>query len=126
MIHLRDEQLSGTIDIAPTLLDLVGVQKPKEMAGRSLLGSSSGGAVIAELARKKAAIKENWGLIRDLDTHQDEVVAYSDARESEPAPALVAALRSLLDSLEARETPVNSTGPDPAVVRQLKALGYIE
>jgi hypothetical protein len=54
------------------------------------------------------------------------VVAYSDARESEPAPALVAELRSLLDSLEVRETPVNSTGPDPAVVRQLKALGYIE
>jgi arylsulfatase A-like enzyme len=126
MMRPRDEGLSGTIDIAPTLLDLLGVRKPKEMAGRSLLGSSSGGVVIAELARKKAAIKENWGLIRDLDTHQDEVVAYSDARESEPAPALVAALRSVLDSLEVRETPVNSAGPDPAVVRQLKALGYIE
>jgi hypothetical protein len=126
MMHPRDEGLSGTIDIAPTLLDLVGVQKPKEMAGRSLLGSSSGGAVIAELARKKAAIKENWGLIRDLDTHQDEVVAYSGARGSEPAPALVAELSSLPDSLEVPETPVNNTGPDPAVVRQLKALGYIE
>jgi hypothetical protein len=54
------------------------------------------------------------------------VVAYSDARGSEPGPALLAELGSLLDSLEARETPVNSTDPDPAVVRQLKALGYIE
>ena len=126
MVHPRDEQLSGTIDIAPTILDLVGVQKPKEMAGRSLLASSSGGAVIAELAGKKAAIKEHWGLIRDLDTHQDEVVAYSGARESEPTPALVAELGSLLDSLEIRETPVDSTAPDPAVVQQLKALGYLE
>jgi hypothetical protein len=83
MVHPRDEQLSGTIDIAPTILDLVGVQKPKEMAGRSLLASSSGGAVIAELG-------------------------------------------SLLGSLEIRETPVNSTAPDPAVVQQLKALGYLE
>ena len=96
------------------------------MAGRSLLGSSSGGAVIAELAAKKAVIKDDWGLIRDLDTRQDEVVAYSGGRNSEPTPALVAELRSLLDSLEIRETPINSTGPDPAVVRQLKALGYIE
>jgi arylsulfatase A-like enzyme len=127
MIHLRDEQLSGTIDIAPTLLDLVRVQKPKEMAGRSLVGaSSSRGAVIAELARKKAAIKEHWGLVRDLRTHQEEVAAYSGARGSEPTPALVAELRSLLDSLEVRETPANPTGPDPEVVRQLKALGYIE
>ena len=126
MMHPRDEGPSGTIDIAPTLLALVGVQKPKAMAGRSLLGSSTGGALVAELTRKKAAIKEHWGLIRDVDTHQDEVVAYSGARESEPPPALVAELRSLLDSLEIRETPVSSTGPDPWVVRQLKALGYVE
>ena len=126
MMRPRDERLSGTIDIAPTLLDLVGVRKPKEMAGRSLLESSSGGAVIAELAGKKAAIKEHWGLIRDLDTHKEEVIAYSGARESGPTTALVAELRSLLDSLKVRETPVDSTAPDPAVVRQLKALGYIE
>ncbi len=126
MMRPRDERLSGTIDIAPTLLDLVGVRKPKEMAGRALLESSSGGAVIAELAGKKAAIKEHWGLIRDLDTQKEEVIAYSGARESGPTPALVAELRSLLDSLEVRETPVDSTAPDPAVVQQLKALGYIE
>jgi arylsulfatase A-like enzyme len=126
IMHPRDEQLSGTIDIAPTILDLVGVRKPEQMAGRSLLGSSSRGAVIAELAGNKAAIKEHWGLIRDLDTHQDEVVAYAGARESEPTPALVAELGSLLDALEPRETPVNSAAPDPAVVQQLKALGYIE
>jgi arylsulfatase A-like enzyme len=126
MMRPRDERLSGTIDIAPTLLDLVGVRKPKEMAGRALLESPSGGAVIAELAGKKAAIKEHWGLIRDLDTQKEEVIAYSGARESGPTPALVAELRSLLDSLEVRETPVDSTAPDPAVVQQLKALGYIE
>ena len=79
MMRPRDERLSGTIDIAPTLLDLVGVRKPKEMAGRALLESSSGGAVIAELAGKKAAIKEHWGLIRDLDTQKEEVIAYSGA-----------------------------------------------
>jgi arylsulfatase A-like enzyme len=126
MMRSRDERLSGTIDIAPTLLDLVGVRKPKEMVGRSLLGPSSSGAVIAELAGKKAAIKEHWGVIRDLDTEKDEVVAYSGASESGPTPALLAELRSLLDSLEVRETTVNSAAPDPAVVQQLKALGYIE
>jgi arylsulfatase A-like enzyme len=126
MMRPRDERLSGTIDIAPTLLDLAGVRKPKEMVGRSLLESSSSGAVIAELAGKKAAIKEHWGVIRDLDTEKDEVVAYSGASESGPTPALLAELRSLLDSLEVRETTVNSAAPDPAVVQQLKALGYIE
>lgn len=39
---------------------------------------------------------------------------------------VIAGLSSLPDSLEVPETPVNSAGPDPAVVRQLKALGYIE
>jgi arylsulfatase A-like enzyme len=126
VMHPRDEQLSGTIDIAPTLLDLIGVPKPKEMVGRSLLASSSGGAVISELARKKAAIKEHWGLVRDLDTHQDEVVAYNGARESEPPPALVAELGSLPDSLVGRETPLNSAVPDPVLAEQLKALGYVE
>jgi arylsulfatase A-like enzyme len=126
IVHPRDEQLSGTIDIAPTILDLVGVRKPEQMAGRSLLGSSSRGAVIAELAGNKAAIKEHWGLVRDLDTHQDEVVAYAGARGSEPTAALVAELESLLDGLEVRETPTNDAVPDSAVVQQLKALGYIE
>jgi arylsulfatase A-like enzyme len=126
IMHPRDEHLSGTIDIAPTILDLIGVRKPEQMAGRSLLGSSSRGPVIAELASSKAAIKKHWGLIRDLDTQKDEVVAYSGARESGPAPALVAELESLLDSLEVRDTPVNDTIPDATVVRQLKALGYIE
>ncbi len=123
--HPRDERLSGTIDIAPTLLDLVGIRKPREMAGRSLLGSSSGRPIIAELAGQKAAIKEYWGVIRDLDARQDEVVAYSGAAESEPSAELVAELSSLLDALDVRAT-VNSAAPDPKVVQQLKALGYIE
>ena len=122
----RSGRLSGMVDIAPTVLDFVGVEKPAQMAGRSLLGSSSGAAVIAELAGKKAAIKEHWGLVRDLNTRKDEVVAYSGADESGPRPELVAELRLLLDSLKVRETTIDSAGPDPAVVEQLKALGYIE
>jgi hypothetical protein len=114
------------IDIAPTLLDLLGVAQPKEMIGRSLLGSSSGGAVISELAAKKAAIKDGWGVVRDVETHQDEVVAYNGARGSGPTPALAAELKALLDSLEIRETPVNSAVPDPVLAEQLKALGYVE
>jgi arylsulfatase A-like enzyme len=125
-MHPRDEELSGMIDIAPTLLDLLGVAQPKEMIGRSLLGSSSGGAVISELAAKKAAIKDGWGVVRDLETHQDEIVAYNGARGSGPTPALAAELEALLDSLDIRETPVNSAVPDPALAEQLKALGYVE
>jgi arylsulfatase A-like enzyme len=126
MKHPRDEHLSGTIDIAPTLLDLLGVSKPTEMTGRSLLGSSPGGAVISELAAKKAAIKDGWGVVRDLDTQTDEVVAYNGARESEPPPALVAELGSILDSLEVGATPVDNTTLSPAFKEQLKALGYVE
>jgi hypothetical protein len=120
------ERLSGTMDIAPTLLDLVGIPKPAEMAGRSLLESASGGAVIAELAAKKAAIDEHWGLVRDLDTNEDEVVAYAGASESAPTPDQIAELEALLDSLEMRETPLKSLSTDPTVVQQLKALGYVE
>jgi hypothetical protein len=41
------------------------------------------------------------------------VIAYNAARASEPPPALVAELGSLLDSLEIRETPVDSTVLEP-------------
>ncbi|MFZ1864995.1 MAG: sulfatase [Polyangiales bacterium] len=126
MRRSRDERLSGTIDIAPTLLDLIGVHKPEEMTGGSLLEHSSDETVIAELAGKKAAIKEHWGLIRDLDSHEDEVVAYTGAAGSGPTPALLAELAALLDSLKVGETPIDSSAPDPAIEQQLKALGYIE
>jgi arylsulfatase A-like enzyme len=126
MTHPRNEQLSATIDIAPTLLDLVGVPQPKEMTGRSLLRPASGGAVISELAAKKAAIKDGWGLIRNGDTQQDEVVAYNGASEPGPPPGLVDELGSLLDSLELRETPIDTTVLNPELEKQLKALGYVE
>jgi arylsulfatase A-like enzyme len=126
MMHPRHEQLSGTMDIAPTLLDLVGVRKPEEMVGRSLLGAPSSRALISELAAKKAAVKEHWGLVRDLDTGLDELVEYHGARGSEPSAELIAALRALLDTLAVRETSIEVADPDPEVVRQLEALGYIE
>ena len=122
----RNERLSGTIDIAPTLLDLVGVPQPKEMTGRSLLRPASGRAVISELAAKKAAIKDGWGLIRNLDTQEDEVVAYNGASESEPRPGLVEELGSLLNSLELRATPTDTTVLNPELEKQLEALGYVE
>lgn len=122
----RDEGLSGAVDIAPTLLDLLRKEKPSEMVGRSLLTPTQGEAVISELANKKAAIKSHWGLIRDLDSQKEELVAYGGASEAKPSPELVADLKSMLDSLEIGETPVKSMASDPAVVEQLKALGYIE
>lgn len=122
----RDEGLSGAIDIAPTLLDLLELEKPSEMVGRSLLGPSRGETVLSELANKKAAIKDHWGLIRDLDSQKEELVAYGGASEPEPSAELVAALESTLDSLEIGETPAKSMASDPAVVEQLKALGYVE
>jgi len=126
LLRPREARLSGTMDIAPTLLDLVGVPTPKEMAGRSLLRPYSDRIVISELARKKAAIKNGWGVVRDLDTHQDEVVAYAGASTSEPSADLIAELGSRLDSLEFRTMTVNNTAPNPDLVRQLRALGYMK
>ena len=124
--HPRDEALSGMIDIAPTILDLLGLRKPEEMAGASLFGHSSRGPVISELAGQKAVIKDHWGLIRDLDAGEDEVVAYAGARGPEASEELLVELRTLLDSLEVVETTESGAAPDPGVVEQLKALGYIE
>lgn len=117
---------SRSMDIAPTILDLVRTQKPPEMAGNSLLEPVPDEAIVSELARKKAAIKDGWGLIRDLDSSEEELVAYSAGHGAAPSPRLVEELRSLLDSLRVRETPINTKVPDSAVVQQLKALGYVE
>lgn len=127
MEHPPHESLSGTIDIAPTILDLLGIDRPKEMVGRSLLRPSTQEAtVVSELASTKAAIKSGWGLVRDWKTGEEEVVAYTATPESKPSPQLAAELAFVLDSLELRETPRDDTVIRPSLKMQLEALGYVE
>jgi hypothetical protein len=60
----------SAIDIAPTLLDLAGVEAPAAFAGRSLLREAGSAPVFAEIirgARMQAAIGVRHKLVRYLD-----------------------------------------------------------
>ena len=77
---LRAEGLVELVDIAPTLLDAVGIEKPQEMQGVHLTPVLSGNAAPAEI--KKHVISEYWDAIVSPDGHQDHSHAsmYFDGR----------------------------------------------
>ncbi|MEQ9449451.1 MAG: 2,3-bisphosphoglycerate-independent phosphoglycerate mutase, partial [Rhodospirillaceae bacterium] len=52
MTHLNDGRLA---DLAPTILDLLGLPRPKEMTGRSLLRPAASEAGTPETAERRAA-----------------------------------------------------------------------
>jgi arylsulfatase A-like enzyme len=63
----------GLVDVAPTLLELLGVPPSLRMQGRSLAATLGGGTladapVYSEIGRKKAIVSGNDKLICDLET----------------------------------------------------------
>lgn len=93
---LRVPQVGGTIDLGPTLLDLLGVTAPMEWAGRSLLRGEPGVArfftdhssVLLGLRqdRWKCIVESEAGKVRLYDLHEDPGETI-DRSADEPARA---------------------------------------
>ena len=68
------------IDVAPTLLDAAGIEKPQEMQGESLSDVLSGNGSPGRI--KSHVISEYWDAIVSPDGHQDHSHAsmYFDGR----------------------------------------------
>jgi arylsulfatase A-like enzyme len=135
------DALVRSIDVAPTLLAVVGVPAPAEMRGESLLplldepGASR--AVYAEGvlygATERAYTEEGFKLL--LDGDGDRVALYaidedpderSDLAEDDPqrVEALRARMQGLRRGLGDRGAP--PAGESPASLEALRALGYLE
>ena len=137
-----------TIDVMPTILDVLGVVAPEEIQGRSLVplvrGTADGGPPVVsdysstEPARVFQSLRgDGVTYIVDgpaehlFDTHADP----AEQRDLAPSePAKLTALREELTQWRAGVAPLadrlrahgTAAAPSAETMRQLRALGYVE
>ena len=130
----RSEPVSS-VDIAPTLLDLAGVDVPPEMEGASLRKRRRRGGVVSQYAETRYAVRtREWKLIWSapgsielfrMDQDPGERVDVADRH-----PEVRDALERALERFRARRREGAHQGDpvelDPADLRQLEALGYLQ
>ena len=85
---LDTARLASQVDLSPTVLELVGVPKPRGMVGRSLLGADPNGAAL--------------GVYRDTFYYRSDTETFEESfAGDEPPPTLrVRALRKWLHNLD--------------------------
>ena len=138
---LRVEQQVRLLDVAPTILELLGIAVPETMLGESLTPLIGGGGVpltaVSEMEEYKSLIKPPRKLIVDASTRhlslydlsQDpsETTDISEANSGE-ARQLYRDLAAELESSDFGDVSGIATEPpsDEKLVDQLRALGYVE
>jgi len=135
------------LDVKPTLLELLGLPRPNELAGRSLAPLFEGGSVdarpvVSELARKPnrrsaSLIEDGYKLIWEIDAGRQQLFDLTEDRLeqrdlSNAAPRLLERMTKRLNSLResAREVALEDDGlgveTSDAELKALQALGYAE
>jgi len=137
-----------TIDVMPTILELVGLAGPRGMEGRSLVALARGGAgetpgVVSEYGSRRTGRRfvslRRGSLTYIADDGREELYDTTndpaEARDLAPAaPSVLATLRADLSRwrddcgpLAARFAPKGpGVAPNVDTARQLRALGYVE
>ena len=130
------------VDVMPTLLDLLGIDSPQPIDGRSLRPLVGGGATPADpgsyFEALNASLTRNWapltGLVRDglklIDLPVPELYEVAaDPGERENLYArrrdLAAPLERQLDALMSHATKPAAGPVDPETEQRLRALGYV-
>ena len=124
----------GLIDVAPTILSLIGILPSAKMRGRDLgpwLGAhpppdadagATHGPVYAEIDRQKMIVDGNHKLVCDLSTDACNVfdlAADAAERKNRIDEPFAAPLRARLDAWMTEESRFESSGADPRVQRIL-------
>ena len=135
----RVEEPAGLLDVAPTILDAIGVVRPVEMRGRSLLGARGNEDVYSESTYARnhfgcATLRSiRAGAYKYIDAPRPELYDLSsDPGESrnlyEQQRAKAVALRARIAAVRGG-SPVspagNSSSPTPETVKILRSLGYL-
>jgi len=131
----------GLADVAPTILDLLGLPPAPAVQGRALLGSAAGASDRALWAESDYPARHyGWARLRSLrqdgfkyiDAPRPELydVARDPAESQDLArqdPGRAARMAAALDSMESRlqrTRAAEPAGPDAAARGRLAALGY--
>jgi arylsulfatase A-like enzyme/Tfp pilus assembly protein PilF len=137
--------LTRLIDLAPTILDLLGVPAPAAFEGRTLLPAVNGGTAerpSAYIEAMDANLTRNWAPLTGLVTGRYKVIDLpipelydlsSDpgettnlyARDAERARTLDALLRDRIAQLSARGSGADRATLDTDARQRLQALGYV-
>jgi tetratricopeptide (TPR) repeat protein len=129
------------VDVLPTVLDLLGVQPPSDLDGRSLLPLIAGGSPPAAASYFEAlssSLNQGWAPLRgvidaglkyvdlplpelyDITTDPGESRNLAAAR-----PAEVERLRGLLSGFRTSERAVQKRPEEASTLERLRALGYV-
>jgi len=138
------------LDIAPSVLDIAGVEIPDGFEGESLLSliAASGrqpdrpsfaalGAPILKGVVEQVSVNDgSWSLARNLDEEGGEFLferaldPQEDANLVDLEPAAAQRMRAVLDthlSVKARaDTRATNVRIDPKVAEMLRAVGYLQ
>jgi arylsulfatase A-like enzyme/Flp pilus assembly protein TadD len=144
-VHTSSDALVRLIDLAPTMLDLVGVGSPPEFEGRSVVpvvGGRRPEAPAAYLEAMDASLTRNWAPLTGLVTRTHKLIdlpipeLYDLAadpkessnlvsREPERARTLSALLRETAAGFAPRRGSAEKTTLSADARQRLQALGYV-
>jgi choline-sulfatase len=136
----RFDGLARLIDLAPTVLDLIGVAAPAAFEGRSIVGGT--GAASAYLEAMDANLTRNWAPLSAIvtadrklidlpiaelyDLHADPGEATNlFTRDAERARTLQSLLRSTVADFASRGSAAEKTTLSADARQRLQALGYV-
>ena len=132
------------IDLAPTVLDLLGMKIPSEMQGASLIPMMTGQEKSHRIAYSESMYSElhyGWSPLRAVTADQYRYIDAPRAElydwKSDPGEvnnlfaskgSIVKAMKQNLDEILAKDSSAKSTAPvkmDPDTAERLRALGYV-
>jgi len=137
----RVTQQVRLIDVAPTLLEVLGVSQPPSFEGHSLVALMSGEAgaggdrpAVSEMNRSSSLTVWPWKLVVEPPATRLFDLAADPGEQSDLASREPARVRELAQALERaigseRARPVEATEPDgldAEMTRRLRELGYLD
>jgi choline-sulfatase len=132
--------LTRLIDLAPTMLDVIGVAAPASFEGRSMVGGS--GAASAYLEAMDANLTRNWAPLSAIVTADRKLIDLPIAelydlrsdpgeaanlftRDAESARTLQSLLRSTVADFASHGSSAEKTTLSADARQRLQALGYV-
>jgi len=136
-----DSQISVDLDIAPTILDILGIKKPKTMQGHSLLGVITGKEeypleyIFSDERTTKSVKYGDWKLIYNETKNEDKYELYNLASDLTESNNLVNLNKDIFERLKYKIDEYLRSGPkskgrkrllDDKTKEELRYLGYVQ